>query len=367
MPHSLPPTPTFLIAGGGSGGHISPGLAIAERLEPAEVVFACSTREIDARMLSHAQADYIRLPAVPPSPHPLRMIRFIAEFRRSKRICRDLIRRRSVDHVIALGGFVSAPAVSAARACGIPATLINLDDPPGKANRFVARRCRQVWSAIPLSTMPRFAERIVGMPLRRCAIAEKDQAESRKTLGIDPDRPTLFVTGASQGATSVNSFLTAIAEADPAIFDSWQIYHLSGRGAGESLRAAYDRAGVNATVEEFLDEIGPAWGAADLVISRAGANSVAEAAANATPTLFMPYPYHRDMHQENNARPLLEIGGVVIARDHVQPEENITHIGPVLRSLMEDAPRRQAMKEQLLAHHPANGADTIATLLLDGR
>ena len=366
----------FVLAGGGSGGHISPALAIAERLAELSAqghaesptvrsLFVCSQREVDARMLTRAGADHVAIPAQPPSHRPMRFVRFLTGFRRSVRICGELLREREVEQVVAMGGFVSVPVVWAARSCGTPITLINLDDPPGKANRWTAPRCDRVWSAIDLTARPGFAERVVGMPIRRCAMGGGDPRRSRERLGLDPEKPTVLVTGASQGAASLNRFMMAMAGAEAPAFEGWQVYHLTGPGSDAAVREAYGRSGIAGRVDAFLDEIGLAWDAADLAVSRAGANSVAEAAANAVPTLFLPYPHHRDMHQVNNAQPLVEAGGAMVARDHVDAEANVEHVGPVLRMLMSDESRRDAMRRHLEGQRPGDAALRIAEMLLE--
>jgi UDP-N-acetylglucosamine:LPS N-acetylglucosamine transferase len=175
----------------------------------------------------------------------------------------------------------------------------------------------------------------------------------------------LLVTGASQGATSVNRFVTALAESDPGAFETWQILHLTGRGADAPVRELYARHGIAARVEEFLEEIGLAWGAADLAVSRGGASSVAEAAANTVPTLFLPYPYHRDAHQRGNAQPLVDLGGAVLADDLIDARANVASVGPILTALMGDDERRQAMRAALIEHRPPDAAEAIAELLLN--
>jgi len=155
-----------------------------------------------------------------------------------------------------------------------------------------------------------------------------------------------------------------MVKADRSLFDGWQVYHLTGHGADDAVRGVYARHGIAARVEAFLHDIGLAWDAADLAISRAGANSVGEAAANAVPTLFLPYPHHRDMHQANNARPLIELGGAVLVRDQIDAEANVEHIGPVLRRLMTDGAEREVMRGRLDEHRPADAAEQIARLLL---
>ena len=137
-------TTTVLFAGGGSGGHIYPGLAIAERLtaiEPeARAIFACSTRAIDDRILAASGVEYHAMPAAPISIRPPGLARFLRGYRASRRAAGRLIQERDVAVVLALGGFVAAPVVAAARATGVPTVLLNLDARPGKANRWLARR-----------------------------------------------------------------------------------------------------------------------------------------------------------------------------------------------------------------------------------
>ncbi len=302
---SVPPclsSKSFLFAGGGSGGHINPGLAIAERLGELDPgtrsVFICSRRPLDIALLAEARMSWVASPASPPSFRPAGAVRFLLNFARSARLARNLLRAESVDRVVALGGFVAPPVAAAAAARHLPVTLLNLDALPGKANRWVARRCQQVITAIEVPTLPGFAEEVVGMPLRRSALAPGDQAHCRRALGLDPRRPTLLVTGASQGAGTINRLMIWIARWHSGLLKPrWQIYHLSGPDREVPVRRAYEAAGIDGLVEPFQSRMGLAWGAAELAISRAGASSVAEAAANHVPTLFLPYPYHRDDHQ----------------------------------------------------------------------
>ncbi|MEE9129465.1 MAG: glycosyltransferase [Phycisphaerales bacterium] len=358
----------LLFAGGGSGGHISPGLAIAERLVEIDptvrCVFACSERAIDAAMLSEAGVAYERMPASVFSARPLRLLRFLGNYRRTKRSAGELIERESVNEVISLGGFVSAPVVAAATASGATVTLVNLDDPPGKANRWIARGCDRVLSAIELLGVGGFAHQRVGMPIRRSSVASCDQATCRERLGLDPAKSTLLVTGASQGAGSINRFVPHFAAGQPGAFAQWQVYHLAGRSSANEVRRAYAEAKVSAVVESFQNCMGLAWGAADLALSRAGASSVAEAWANAVPTIFMPYPYHKDLHQRRNAEPMVAIGGAIIETDRIDAARNVADVGPTLAALMEDVARRDTMRAALRTHEPEDGAEEIAQIVL---
>ncbi|HRQ76311.1 MAG TPA: glycosyltransferase [Phycisphaerales bacterium] len=358
---------TILFAGGGSGGHISPGLAIAERVREqspmTHALFACSQRAIDREMLDDAGESWVALPASPPSIRPGAAIRFVLNFRASVKIVRGLIAEKNVSHVVALGGFVAAPAVAAARG-RVPVTLVNLDAPPGKANRWMAKKCDRVLTAIELPMMPHFAKRVVGLPIRRRAQAPADAHECRARLGLDPAAPVLLVTGASQGATSINELMMELARSHHELFAGWQVLHLAGRGADEPLRQAYAEAGIAALVMPFLHEMGLAWGSADVAISRAGANSVAEADANAVPTVFLPYPHHRDMHQKHNAQPLVDRGGAIMVIDQIAANANAMAMMPVLKRLLGDVEVRAAMRRSLKREGRIDAAEAIAREIL---
>jgi UDP-N-acetylglucosamine--N-acetylmuramyl-(pentapeptide) pyrophosphoryl-undecaprenol N-acetylglucosamine transferase len=374
-PSTLAPQPTtsnriqtVLFAGGGSGGHLSPGLAVAEalqKIQPAtRTLFACSRRDIDHTMLAEAGVRHVAIPASPLALRPAGAVRYMRDYRLGRSSASRLLAAEQVDRVLALGGFVSAPVAGAAARLGIPVILLNLDAVPGKANRWIARRCSAVWSAVETPSRRGFDNRIVGMPIRQCATAPADAADCRRELGLDPQRPTLLVTGASQGAGTINDLLMALAQANPQPLDGWQILHLAGAGADQRVREAYQRAGTTAQVRPFLSQMGLAWGAADLAVSRAGASSVAEAAHNRVPTLFLPYPFHRDQHQARNAQPLVEAGAAAMVEDRVATEANLCDAGATLEGLLSSPEQRQAMQTALHQLPPNCAADTVARLLL---
>lgn len=368
---------SIVFAGGGSGGHIAPALAIAERvaeLDPtARCVFACSNRPVDAHMLTEAGQTHTALNAAPLSLRPTGILRFARGMIRATRQAKQLMRTLAAEQVVLLGGFVAAPAARAAAAMSIDTTLINLDVPPGKANRWIARRCTNIISAIPVPPAdgaapdgldPPFDCRVVATPVRRRAIAAADAATCRQALGLDADRPMLLVTGASQGSTSINRFMAAVAAGHPGWLRGWQVLHLAGHDATDSIAGAYEAGSITAVVRPFLDDMGLAWGAAELAVTRAGANSVAEVAANAVPAIFLPYPWHEDQHQRRNAQPLADRGAAAIADDRIDADANLESIGPLLRDLIADDARRTAMRAVLRAHRPADGAAVIARELI---
>jgi len=360
---------SIVLAGGGTGGHISPGIAIAEALADlapdVDRVFACSTRAVDARMLGHVGADFTAIEAEGLAIRPAKLVRFVRAFLAGRRAARELLERRRARAVVALGGYVTGPVVDAARRLGVPVLLVNLDATPGKANRWVARHAARVLTACPTPSRPDFAERMVGMPVRRAAIASVPAREARERLGLDPGLHTLLVTGASQGAASLNELLALLVRSDRPAFGGWQVLHLVGNADPAPIEASYREASVRARVLPFLHEMGLAWGAADLALSRAGANSVAEAVLNAVPTVYAPYPYHKDLHQKWNAQPYHEAGVAVLCDDLVTAEKNRATLGAALIALMTDDARREAMAAKLRADRGENAAVEIARAALE--
>ena len=364
-------TRSVILAGGGSGGHLSPGLAIAERLQvrspETPTAFVCSDRSIDRVMLEHSGATFAPIHAAPFSLRPKGFIRFLQALRRGTRQSSQLLEAHQAGVVVSLGGFVSAPVVRAAKRLGITTMLLNLDVVPGRANQWVARQADQVYTALPLGegvSLPHLVGE-VGFPVRRAAVAPADAATCRERLGLTAHRPTLLITGASQGASTLNRLLERFVQERPGALVEWEVLHLAGAGDRARLENTYQEAGIKAVVLDFLDQMGLAWGAAELAISRAGANSVAEVALNRVPTIFVPYPWHKDLHQQFNAQSLVEAGSAILASDRIDPAQSMETIGYVLRDLLLDPARRNEMRAAQNSSTAEDGAAQIAQLILD--
>lgn len=375
------PSSIFVFVGGGTGGHLFPGLAIAEEINAATggtaaTAFVCSDRPIDEQILKGAGVEYYSISAKPLVLRPKGLWRFLAAWGPSVRNCRALYRQlaqrvggKDRVHVVAMGGFVAAPAVRAARAEGLRVTLVNLDAQPGKANRWIARMSDHAVSVFEVNAKYAANWRVVPPIVRAQAIAPGTTAECRSRLGLNPDQPVLMVTGGSQGAGTINRLMIDLLKVHHAHLSSggWQVLHQCGRSGDVSeaeLVAAYRTAGVPAVVSELVAEIGCWWGAAELTVSRAGAGSVAEAWANQVPTLFLPYPYHKDQHQRLNALRMTSAGAGVLAVDLVRPEANALGVLPVLAELVSNAPRRDRLRQALSKLGKADGAKRVAAMLL---
>ena len=351
--------PNVLIAGGGSGGHVAPAIATAEELESlgCMVLIAHSTRSIDRVMLEQSAFEGFQVPAAPASVHPIGAIKFCFGFLQTARLIRQVIKSNKIQCVLSTGGFVAAPALKAASSVGCPTILLNIDDPPGKANRLAVR-----WADQVLSTVRCELDRVtlIEPPLRSVVIASSDTAGCKERLCIDERLLTLLVTGASQGARTINDLVCKLAMQFPSNFQGWQVVHIAGPSQAARMQEQWQSIEVPCKVIGFHHQMGDAWGAADLAITRGGANTIAEIAMNNVPTVVMPYPFHKDDHQRTNATPLAELGGVRIATDHKTLEENLFDAGDIILELMKDHQARFNMKQAMISASPQNGASTIA-------
>ncbi|MCH9688763.1 MAG: UDP-N-acetylglucosamine--N-acetylmuramyl-(pentapeptide) pyrophosphoryl-undecaprenol N-acetylglucosamine transferase [Deltaproteobacteria bacterium] len=358
---------TVLLAGGGTGGHIYPNVGIVEALRErrphARVHMLVSNRPGDAAIMERVGEPWTAIP-VRPLPNlrrPWEALPFARDWRRSTTQLRKLLHEQRIGAVVATGGFVSGPALVTASARKLPRAMVNLDAVPGQANRLLVRRCSRVFTAYRSDALP--GAEVIGLPLRGASVGDDDRAVARAAVGLDPAKPVLFVTGATHGATSVIEALVALTRRSQFVdtMQSWQVLHQCGTYDVAALQATYDTAGVRATVVDYLQAMGQAWAAADLAVSRAGAGSVAEAWANATPTVFLPNPYHRDQHQRHNAEPMVDGGGAVLVGDEIDAERNADRLLPLLLELVGDDDRRHAMHDAALNNRPPAGAEAVAT------
>ncbi len=361
----------FIFAGGGTGGHLYPALAISSAIRAREPEarhrFVCSTRAIDAEILEKEGVAFTPIRAAPFGVRPGSFLKFLRAWPGAVREAERLVREEGGAEcvVVAMGGFVAAPVVAAARRVGAPVALVNLDAAPGKANRVIARRA-DLTLTTPAPLAPASWERITPI-VRADALARGGPESCRAALGLDPALPTLFISGGSQGARSINEMMIRLAGTDAGMFKGWQVFHQTGVRDDDSVERAYAGAGIPGRVVPFVREIGLAWGAADAALARSGAGTVAEVWASATPTIFLPYPYHRDEHQRHNAEVLLREGGeapVLIVRDLIDASENARVIGPLLADILGSKGRRMAMRAAFAGLGPIDGAREAAEHLL---
>lgn len=361
---------TIIFAGGGTGGHIFPSLAIARALEYSDernrCVFVCSQRAIDAEILNQENRSFVAIPAQPFSVQPRAISRLCRSWGACVRASRRLIQQERLDErdvaVVAMGGFVAPSVAQGAHAERAPVTLVNLDSAPGRANRWISKRAQNVLTTCAIDNQPAWIK--IRPIVRDSAQAPCEAHDCRARLGLATNIPTLVVVGGSLGARTINKVMEHLLTTQPELFDGWQVFHQAGKADAARLIAAYKKAGVPARVVAFHSLMGEVWGAADLAIARAGAGTVAELQANAVPSVLLPYPFHKDEHQRQNAQPIAEANGGVIVTDLANAQTTSLELAPTLQRLLRDDAAREQMRNNLRSLGAATGAQDVADRLL---
>ncbi|HEV7211142.1 MAG TPA: undecaprenyldiphospho-muramoylpentapeptide beta-N-acetylglucosaminyltransferase [Blastococcus sp.] len=320
---TAPPRPlSIVLAGGGTGGHIEPMLALADALRrraddggPSLRITCLGTaRGMETRLVPARGYDLRLIPPVPlPRKPTVDLLRVPGRVRRAVADTRGLLDELGADVVVGFGGYVALPAYLAARRAGVPVVVHEQNALPGLANRVGARLAARVGVTMP-GTRLHHAEH-VGMPLRR-AISSLDRAgrraEARAEFGLDPDRPTLLVVGGSQGAASLNR--AAVGAADALTAAGVQVLHARGPKNTDVTVPARPVGSAAYVVVDYLERMELAYAAADLVLCRSGAVTVAELSAVGLPAAFVPLPIGNG-EQRRNALPVVEAGGGLLVED----------------------------------------------------
>lgn len=340
----------YFFAGGGTGGHIYPGIAVAEqikRLEPeARIHFFCSDRPADSEILSQSGAEFTALPAKAFDARLDKLISFVSSMCKSYRMAGKIIASRKPAVLLGIGGFASAPAVYAAQRLAVPVALLNTDAVPGRANKILARFATQIFVQFE-DTAKYFAKAkakvlVTGCPLRS-RFANPDRLAAMQSLELNENKKTLLITGGSSGAQSINKAVCLLLERLARFSNDWQVVHLAGRANFESVKHKYENAAIAHKVLDYYDNMPDLLAAADLVIGRSGAVSVAEYAAAGVPSICLPYPYHKDKQQQLNANQLAEVGCAVIVNDTGESGTTTEELAKRLEELMSDYEKRATM------------------------
>jgi len=366
MPENPPPsqsTASAVIACGGTGGHLFPGLAVAEELRRGgcRVTLMVSPKDVDQKAIASISGmSIVTLPAV--GLNRGGWMSFFPGFWKSYQLARRLFAEQRPDVVLAMGGFVSAPPVAAGRRCGAKTFLHESNSIPGRANRWLARWVDGAFVYFATAAPRLRAKRVEvsGMPVRPQFLQPLTEREARMALGLNPNAPVLLVMGGSQGAASINDLtLGAIPLLRQAVPDL-QFMHLTGARDFEKVRAGYQAHNIPALVRSFFDEMGAALAAADVAVSRAGASSLAELAARQLPAVLIPYPNAADNHQHCNARAFAQSGAARMLEQGMATSESLAmEILKLLRNT-----QRSAMRRALSAWHVPGAAARIAEKIL---
>ncbi len=304
---------TYLLAGGGTGGHVNPLLALAEWIrvnEPDSVVLALGTKEgLESKLVPERGFELLTIERLPfPRKPSLYALKFPFKFQRAVKEIRNIISANAVDVVVGFGGYASAPAYVAAGKNKIPFVIHEANALPGMANRLGARKASALAVAFKSTKLPSAV--FTGMPLRaeiESAISQDSKSVSRKHFGLDETTATLLVTGGSLGARSINEAVSASESALDAA--GIQVLHIVGN------KSELPEVRTKSLVRlKYCDSMDLAISAADLAISRAGASTVCELGAFGLPSIFVPYPVGNG-EQRFNAADLVEAGGALVVED----------------------------------------------------
>ena len=352
-----------LLAGGGTGGHTTPGIALAQRIveDGSQVLFLASNREVDVHLLQRCGYQAVHLATRRLSLNPLAWpglcVDGVKVFQQVRRIIDDF----APDVVVGLGGYVSLVPLVAARLRHVPIVLLEQNVIPGKVTRWVAPFADEVecqWQETIRHFGVNVRARVTGNPVRaELLAATRDDAVRR--MNLDPGRKTLLVAGGSQAAHALNVMMVQSAADIVREAPALQVIHLAGEADCGLVAAAYKQTGVDGRVVAFLDDIA-AYRAADLALGRAGGTTIAELTACGVPCILVPYPHATDDHQRHNARSLAECGAAVVLE---QADFTPRILAGIIRKFFGDEALAKRMHQASLDRgRPAAAADIAAKL-----
>jgi len=349
------------IAGGGTGGHLFPALAVGEALKARghEVLVFISEKEVDALAIKgRSDFRFEKLPSVgmPKLLSPA-IFAFLSRFNASLAPCRRIFAEFKPDAVLGMGGFTSTPPILAGKLRRVPTFIHESNAIPGKANKINARLSTRV--LLGFSECRRFFPQakceVTGTPIRSSLMKRVPREKALDLFGLKPDRLTVLVMGGSQGARGINE---AVRQAVPHLSAGrFQFVHLTGPQGEQEMRETYAKASIPAHVAPFCHEMEAAYSAADLVIARSGAASLAEISHFGLPGVLIPYPYAAENHQHFNAEIFARAGAATLLKEADATGETLS---AVIRNLTGDAGQLQTMAGRCRSLAPDDAAERVA-------
>ncbi len=356
-----------VIAGGGTAGHVNPAIALAHVLNGDRVSFIGTSAGAEAKLVPAAgfpldTIDVVGFDRAKPWLLPRTAVRAGGAVASARRV----LKMRKPAVVVGMGGYVSLPAVAAARTLRIPIVLHEQNIVFGLAHKVskpIAAKVAVSYEQTLADAGPRGV--VVGNPIAPgFATFDRVRAAARaiELFDLDPDRKTLLVFGGSQGAKRINDAAAALPElwSDR---DDLQVLHIAGRVAYRQLAGSTKTRAPSACLYrliDFVDDMTVAYGLADLALCRGGATTLAELAAVGLPAIVVPYPYHRDKQQERQARVAERAGAATILDDSATTTESVAALAS---SLLEDAAKLQEMSRRFRALARPDAADRLAAVV----
>ncbi len=352
-----------VIACGGTGGHLFPGIAVAEVLRERghEVLLFVSEKEIDSLALStRSQFRFEKLPTIGlPSIYSPAIFGFVRRFTESFSRCRSIYQKFNPQVVLGMGGFTSTAPIMAGRLRGISTLIHESNAVPGRANRLAAKMVRAVLLGFKecAAFFPKVRTELTGTPIRT-ELKRLDRQSARLKLGLQPDVTTMLVMGGSQGASGINQ---AIIKSLPLLSEAaLQVIHLSGSRDERLVAENYRRERIPAFVAAFHHHMEEAYSAADFAVARAGAASLAEIASFELPSILIPFPYAADDHQTRNAEIFARAGAAFVLKEsELSPEL----LNQKIREMIDRPEQLQRMSENCARLAPRDAANRVAATM----
>ncbi len=346
----------IVITGGGTGGHLFPGIAIAQEFKrrdaSSRIVFLGTAAGLESRVLPGLGFPLVTVPVSGfKGKGPVKKLQAIMRVSQSFFLAAACLRRHKADIVLGMGGYVSFPGIAAAKALGIPAAIHEQNSVPGLSNRMLGKIADRVFISYE-SSRPFFNDKAVrysGMPVRL----------PQKPLPARPrsGRTCVFICGGSQGAHSVNLAVLAALEELAPLRDRLTFIHQTGAKDAEMVARGYGSQGFKAAVHPFIEDMYGAYEQADMVVSRAGASTLAELALCGKPSILLPLAHAAHNHQEHNARAFVEKKAAVML---LHRELDGSRLARAIEDMAADPGRLSAMADQALQLAKPDAAASVA-------
>jgi len=360
----------MLIAGGGTGGHLFPAMAVAEeflaRHPSHRVLFAGAAAGIEARLLPEKGYDFapVRSKGIA-GKSALKKLAAVLSMPLSVLDAVKVVKRFRPHAALGVGGYASGPAMAAAWLLGVPCAIQEQNAAPGMANRSLARIAQKIFLSFEQSrqsfvTADRKGKIMVtGNPVRKDIAAGLINARKRS---FDSDKISILVLGGSQGARGLNRmFLEAMEKLDQAHRRKLSLVHQTGEADLDQVKQDYLKLGLEAEVRSFIEDMAGAYAAADIAVSRSGAGAVAEIALAGLPAVFVPYPHAASDHQALNAKVMVDSGAALMLR---QAADAPAGLAEALKKLMDDPGKREEMSRACRAQAKPGAAARVVDAMI---
>ncbi|HJE52302.1 MAG TPA: undecaprenyldiphospho-muramoylpentapeptide beta-N-acetylglucosaminyltransferase [Tessaracoccus flavescens] len=354
---------SIVMAGGGTAGHTSPLIATAkailERRPDAEIVCIGTAKGLETRVIPEAGLELKLIDPVPlPRTINLDLVKLPYTLTKSVLQARTILKDARADALVGFGGYVSIPAYLAARTMNVPVVVHEANKLAGIANKVGAKFARYTATTFKETQLP--GGKLIGMPMRRSITnPELTEQEARASFGLDPDRPTLLVSGGSQGARSIN--LAVEAAMSSILTEGIQILHVLGpKNFTDQHVVVRHSSGAEYRPVPFVEDMAVAYTAATLMLGRAGAGTVMESAVSGLPVIFVPLPYGNGEQAKNAAELVAADAGVLVSDDQLTPDRLIT----IIRDIFGTPGRLDAMSAACRGVYPTDAADVLADATL---